>query len=115
MENRKQPPDLHIFHSVGCLEKLIKKLNITVITILETDLPQEATLSQVVNSYIGNWTRNVGQIVLLSESYCSLVLYFAKCTSDFIFQVSVTLNTTTIVQYLSEKKTGMATKSTHPQ
>ena len=98
MENRKQLPDFHIFHSVGCLEKLIKKLNITVVTTLETDWPQEATLSVVIKSYIGNWTRNVGQIVPLSESHCSFVLHFAKCTPDFIFQVSVTLNTTTILQ-----------------
>ena len=34
--------EISIFHSVGCF---VKKLNITVITTLETDWPQEATLS----------------------------------------------------------------------
>ena len=58
---------------------LIWKVNITAITTLDTDWPQEA-----IPSYIGNWILNVGQIVPLSESHCSFVLDFAKYTSDFI-------------------------------
>ena len=41
------------------------KVNITVITTLETDWAQEATLSGVIKSYIGNQIVNVGQIVPL--------------------------------------------------
>ena len=62
IENNHQ---ISIFHSVGCFVTLIKKVNITVITTLETDWPQEATLSVVINSYNGNWIQNVGQIVPL--------------------------------------------------
>ena len=82
---------------------MTQKVYITVITTLETDWPQEATLSVVIKSYIGNWILNVGQTVPLSESHCSFVLSIEK---RLIFQVSVTLNTAIPlcnVQYLSEK------------
>ena len=110
MENRKQPPDFHfslcwlfcinemwklennhqisIFHSTGCfvkIDQLIWKVNSTVITTLETDWPQEATLGVVINSYVANWILNVGQIVPLSESHCSFVLDFAKMYFRFHF------------------------------
>ena len=41
---------------------------------------------------------NVGQIVPLWESHYGFVLNFAKCASDFIFQVFVMLNTATTSQ-----------------
>ena len=47
-----------IFHSIGCIVKidqLIWKVNITVITTLETNWSQETTFSVVINSYTGNW------------------------------------------------------------
>ena len=53
---------ISVVHSVGCFVKIDQE---TVIVTLETDWPQEATLSVVINSCIGNWTLNVGQIVPL--------------------------------------------------
>ena len=110
MINGKQPSDFHfslywlfcineiqkiennhhifIFYFIGCIVKidqLIWKVNITVITTLETDWPQEAALSVVINSRVANWILNVGQIVPLSESHCSFVLEFAIMYFRFHF------------------------------
>ena len=50
---------------------------------------------------------------MTSESRCSFALDFEKRTSDFIFQVSETLNTITTLQCWISVWGGMATKSTH--
>ena len=72
---------------------LIQKVNITVITTLDTDWPQEATLSVVLNSYIRDWVLNVGQIVPLSvqEATLSVVLTDKKLLS--VWFSTVTLET----------------------
>ena len=57
VENNHQ---ISIFHSVSCFVEIDQKVNITVITTLETDWPQEATLSVIIKSYIENWILNVG-------------------------------------------------------
>ena len=53
---------------------------------------------QQLHACIENWILNVGPIVLPSECKLLLCLKFAKCISDVIYGVSVTLNTATTLQ-----------------
>ena len=121
MENGKQSPDSHfslcwlennhqvsIFNSIGCvvkMDQLIRKVNITVITTLETDWPQEPTLIVVINSHVANWILNVGQIVPLSESHCNFVVDFAKMCFRFHFSSVYDLEYyNCFAEYLSQKR-----------
>ena len=71
IENNHQ---VSIFHSIGCIVKidqLIWKVNITVITTLETDWPQEVTLSGVILCGLG--TRPLHELKLSFEPGLSVL------------------------------------------
>ena len=69
-------------------KKLIWKVNIKVIPTLERDWPQEATLSVVINSYIGNWNWMLTKLYYCQNHTAALFLNFAKwsCISRFLLR-----------------------------